>query len=168
MSLNSQMPCIYLTGFMGAGKSAVGRLLAPRLELPFYDLDKVIEAHEKQRIADLFKTQGEAYFRECELRSLQDIDRGVVALGGGAFIQPEIREMVLQKGKVIFLDWPFSILYRRVRYSKHRPLVDNRTKLESLYELRYPDYCKANLIWKSVEPHRETVKQVVKRIQKML
>lgn len=169
MMEKSKLPnCIYLTGFMGAGKSSVGKRLAPRLELPFYDLDRVIEAQQQQTINTIFQNHGENYFRDLELQALSELDKGVIALGGGAFMQKPVRDLLQTKGIVIFLDWPFEILYRRVRHSKHRPLVGDQSKLLELYNMRYRLYLKADLVWQSKSPHRESVKQVVKCIQKQV
>lgn len=159
---------IFLTGFMGAGKSSVGRMLAPRLELPFFDLDRVVEQRLEKSIPQIFAEHGEAYFRECELESVQTLDAGVIALGGGAFVQEPIRSWTLAQGIVIFIDWPFEVLYRRVRNSKHRPLVKSKDELYSLFEQRYAHYQKATFAWRSAAPYRESVKQVVKSIQRKL
>jgi shikimate kinase len=159
---------IYLTGFMGVGKSAVGRMLAPRLELPFVDLDRLIESKYGTSIPRIFEERGEAYFRDSEFDTVQEIGKGVIALGGGAFIQEPLRDWVLQKGIVIFIDWPFDVIYRRVRNSKNRPLVQSKNQLNALFLHRYPLYQKAHITWQSKPPHRESVKQVVKGIQKLL
>jgi shikimate kinase len=132
---------IYLTGFMGSGKSTVGRLLSEKLDIPFYDLDKEIERHLSRQITELFETQGEYYFRDQESAVLKGIrsDPLVMATGGGCFIHN--RDWMLENGIVIFLDATFTDIVRRIGGDPERPLWKNA---ERLYAERLNEYRRAN------------------------
>ena len=121
-------PAIVLVGFMGCGKSTVGRLLGERLGWMFIDLDGEIEQCAGRSIAEIFEAEGEARFREIEHRTLmehlaqsrQGLPR-VLAVGGGAFIDPRNREELDMGGVAIFLDCPVDTLWERVSQDSHRP-----------------------------------------------
>src|SRR5580658_8129753 len=122
-------PGLYLVGFMGSGKTTVGRHLAHRLGWSFFDLDHEIEAAEKTTIAEIFDTRGEPEFRRIESEMLRQhvrsVERGrpaVLALGGGAFVDAGNRELVQQNGIAIWLDCPFDRVQRRVVNTSDRPL----------------------------------------------
>jgi shikimate kinase len=116
---------IYLTGFMGSGKSTAGRLVAEKLKIPFLDLDREIEQTLSTTIAQLFETHGEFYFRDQERELLHRItlDPIVVSTGGGCFI--ENTEWMKQNGIVIFLSVPFDVLASRLGADPSRPLWKN-------------------------------------------
>ena len=140
-------PGIYLVGFMGSGKSTVGRLLADRIGWPFFDLDEEIEARERTAIADIFATRGEAEFRRIEAaalaRHVRAVETGlpaVMALGGGAFVSPANRDLLLRNGVTIWLDCPLSIVEQRVRNATHRPLARDPEQFAVLYEARREIY----------------------------
>jgi shikimate kinase len=145
-------PGLYLVGFMGSGKSTVGRALAHRLGWSFFDIDHEIEAAEKVSIAELFETRGEAEFRRIEAAILQQhvkwIERGlpaVLALGGGAFIEPANRELVAGNGIAIWLDCPFETVQRRVAQASHRPLARDPQKFVALYQSRREIYALSDI-----------------------
>ncbi len=155
-------PNIYLVGFMGAGKSAVGGRIAGRLGLPFIDLDARIERRAGRAIADIFANEGEAFFRDLETRETRAIAApAVIALGGGAFITPALREMSRERGVSVFLEWPFEVLLARAGGDVNRPLAREPEAMKRLYEARAPIYRTADLIWRSRPPHRETIDQTV-------
>jgi shikimate kinase len=140
-------PGIYLAGFMGSGKSVIGRLLAHEMGWSFFDLDSEIEAAEKTSIAEIFEARGEPAFRRIETAMLRQhvawIERGrpaVVALGGGTFAQPENREILQDRGVTVWLDCPFEIVTRRVGRASHRPLARDPEKLAALYRERLESY----------------------------
>ncbi|MBI1355984.1 MAG: AAA family ATPase [Acidobacteria bacterium] len=145
-------PGIYLTGFMGCGKSTVGRLLASKLCWSFVDLDQEIEQAEGRRIAEIFEAEGEERFRAIEATALKEqirLVRGgrarVVALGGGAFVQPDNRERLLSDGGlVVFLDVPVETLWRRIASEEHRPLASDPERFRALYAARLPLYGQAH------------------------
>src|SRR5262252_851705 len=105
---------IYLTGFMGSGKSSIGKILAQQLGSPFIDLDQEIERQANQSITSIFEQRGEKSFREMERSALQlyVMDPFVMATGGGTFIYN--REWMLKQGVVVFLHLPFENLVQRI------------------------------------------------------
>ena len=144
-------PGIYLTGFMASGKTTIGRLLADELGWNFVDIDEEIEAAEGVSIAWIFDAKGEPEFRRIESavirRHIRAIEKGrptVVALGGGAFAQPENAGLFGENGIAIWLDCPFPIVKARVEHASHRPLARDLQKLEQLYEDRRVSYAKAD------------------------
>ena len=140
---------LYLVGFMGAGKTSVGRCLAELLGWRFVDLDAEIEAREGTSVRELFRTKGEPYFREVEREELQrcSSQRGVVmALGGGAFCSDENRRIIESTGTSVWLDAPIDLLYSRCEGdAPSRPLFSTRAEMEALLERRRPLYAKADL-----------------------
>jgi len=145
-------PGIYLVGFMGSGKSTIGRLLAHRMGWSFFDTDDEIEAAEKTSIAAIFDSRGEAEFRRIEAQILREharwIERGraaVVALGGGAFAEPENRRVVEDHGVTVWLDCPLRVVERRVAHASHRPLARDPKTLAALYEVRRESYALADI-----------------------
>jgi shikimate kinase len=144
-------PGIYLAGFMGSGKSTIGRLLADRLGWHFVDLDEEIEAAAGMRIFEIFETRGEAEFRRIERDIMRKRVRGieggrptVMALGGGAMVQPENFAMIEDNGITIWLDCPFETVRRRVGDSSHRPLARDPEAFARLYEERRESYARAD------------------------
>jgi len=140
-------PGIYVVGFMGSGKSTIGRLLAHRLGWSFFDTDEEIERAEKTSIAEIFEQRGEPEFRRIETTILRQhvawIERGrpaVLALGGGAFTQPENRETLADRGVTVWLDCPFETVSRRVAQASHRPLARQPEELAELYRSRLEIY----------------------------
>ncbi len=145
-------PGLYLVGFMGSGKSTIGRALAHRLGWSFFDIDHEIEAAEKVSIAEMFETRGEAEFRRIEATILRQhvkwIERGlpaVLALGGGAFIEPANRELVTGNGIAIWLDCPLETVQRRVSQASHRPLARDPEKFAALYQSRREIYALSDM-----------------------
>lgn len=119
---------IFLTGFMGAGKSTVGRLLAPLMNMDFVDLDTEIEMVAGRRIAGIFEDLGEAEFRALEQKCLHaSPEHAVIATGGGCFIFNT--EWMLQNGTVVYLHVPFDALASRIGADPSRPLWKNAEKL---------------------------------------
>jgi shikimate kinase len=146
MSHDSSAPLLVLIGFMGAGKTTVGRLLAHQLSCPLVDLDIEI-GHVHGSIPDLFSSRGEVGFRAIEHHHLGQIlprlkRPSVLALGGGAYLQPANRELLARhSATVIFLDAPFEVLKTRIQGTGHqRPLVRDLESLRKLFEKRRPTY----------------------------
>jgi len=144
-------PGIYLVGFMGSGKSTIGRLLAERIGWHFVDLDEEIEAAENMSILEIFETRGEAEFRRVEREKMRERVRAiecgrptVLALGGGAIVQPENYALVENNGIAIWLDCPFETVRRRVETASHRPLARDPTSFARLYETRRESYARAD------------------------
>jgi shikimate kinase len=140
---------VVLVGFMGSGKSTVGRILAQRLGWGFIDMDERIEARTGHRIAEIFRELGEAAFRGEELavaRELQSATRRVIATGGGAFAQAKTREALRAGAFTVFLSGDFDTLARRVPPDGSRPLAADREIMRRLLEEREPYYRSADLI----------------------
>lgn len=118
---------IFLAGFMGAGKTTIGRVLAARMGLPFIDLDDVIEAQAGQQIPEIFRYQGEAVFRALELKALEStamMAGAVVATGGGALASEKNMEVALGLGLVVYLKMGRHALAERLmRSAGDRPLL---------------------------------------------
>jgi shikimate kinase len=145
-----QTPGIYLVGFMGSGKSTVGTLLADHLGWPFADLDRDIEVAHHSTIRTLFETLGERKFRQIEAEALASRVRAVkngrptvLALGGGAYVQPENAALVDASGVTIWLDAPFETVQHRVGSSNHRPLSADPIFFRELYFSRRDAYARA-------------------------
>jgi shikimate kinase len=144
-------PAIYLIGFMGCGKSTVGRALADELGWSFIDLDDEIERAQGTAISNIFDTQGEAAFRGIETAALRDRVRNVqsgrpqvVSLGGGAFLADENFELVSNNGVTVWLDCPLSQIERRIAGQTHRPLARDPERLRNLFETRRGGYARAD------------------------
>ncbi len=136
---------IYLCGFMGCGKSHMGRLLAEKLGCTLVDLDAYIEEKENLSIPEIFERYGEAHFRSLEARYIREMpENSIVATGGGAIINPFTAETARNTGKVIFLDADFELCYERIKGDEHRPLVMKNTKkqLNALFNNRREIYLK--------------------------
>lgn len=143
-------PGIYLVGFMGSGKTTVGKLLAERLGWTFVDLDEDIEAEHKTSIADIFEKHGEERFREFETEAIRKrvkmVRSGrpmVLAVGGGAFIRQENYELLTDHGVTVWLDCPLDIAWRRVSICTSRPLARDCGKFGELFEARRSSYARA-------------------------
>ena len=124
---------ICLIGFMGSGKTTIGRVLSDALNKDWIDLDNYIEMQTKKRISDIFAEKGESYFRSLEqmyLKQLIDEGTGIISTGGGVITTPE-NISLLQKTCSIYLEYPFEILYERIAGDRNRPLA---TSYEALYE----------------------------------
>ena len=124
---------IALIGMMGSGKSTIGNLLAKKLGGILIDIDKKIEKIENQKISQIFELKGEAYFRELEfnvtIQSLKDNNK-IISLGGGAFMNKELRKIIKQKSKTFWLYWNTDTLIKRINSNDKRPVVKNMNQIE--------------------------------------
>jgi shikimate kinase len=117
---------IYLTGFMGSGKSTIGPILANTLGWDFFDLDKLIENKAGKKIREIFDQEGENYFRKLETETLKEISEShniIISLGGGAIANKENLEILKKTGKIIYLKVSLDTVYHRLRYKKDRPAL---------------------------------------------
>jgi len=167
---------VVLVGMMGAGKSSIGRRLAQRLGVTFVDADAEIEAAAGMTIAEIFATYGEPYFRSGEQRviaRLLESGPKVLATGGGAFINPETRAGVRQKGVSVWLKAEFEVLMRRVkrRATADRPMLqgDPAQRIRHLMDERYPVYAEADVTVISREvSHEIIVNEIVSELARVL
>lgn len=136
---------LYLVGFMGAGKTSVAGALGQRIGWRVADIDQLVETRERRSIAAIFQQNGESHFRNVERLVLTELvpERHlIVATGGGTFVDPENRAMMLADGAVAWLDVPLAGLLERVPQDGSRPLAADRAQLEQLYlrrEVAYRD-----------------------------
>jgi shikimate kinase len=149
-------PGIYLVGFMGCGKTTIGRLLAKRIGWHFADLDQDIEKAHGRTVQQIFAENGEPHFRALEHHALKalvnDVERGkpcVVALGGGTFVRPENYALLENNGVTLWLDTPFELIRKRVPSDGSRPLATDDEKFRELFDTRRHLY--------QVADHRITV-----------
>ena len=163
---------IVLVGLMGAGKSSVGRRLATRLGLPFTDADTEVEAAAGCTIEEIFERHGEQYFRDGERRVIARLlggPRQVLATGGGAYMDPETRLRIRERGIAIWLKAEFDVLLKRVKRRKDRPLLKNgdaEGTLRRLIDLRYPVYAEADITIESGDgPHELVVDEIIRRLK---
>jgi shikimate kinase len=166
---------IVLVGMMGAGKSSIGRRLAARLGIPFSDADAEIEEAAGMSIADIFEAHGEPSFRSGEARVIaRMLEHGpqVLATGGGAFINPQTRARIHEKGISVWLKAEIDVLSRRLRRRIDRPLLktaDPTATLASLLAVRNPVYGEANLVVMSRDvPHDVIVEEIVAALRSKL
>ncbi len=139
---------LFLVGFMGAGKSTMGPLLAGRLRWDFVDLDEKIEHDQNRTIREIFETEGEPGFRRIETQALTQLEgrkHCVVALGGGAFVEQVNRLVVARLGVSVFLDCRLDVILARCPADGTRPLLQTPALVEQLYESRLPLYRKCDV-----------------------
>ncbi|MBD8026083.1 shikimate kinase [Ureibacillus sp. Re31] len=157
---------IYLVGFMGCGKSAIGRRLSYFLRMPYYDMDHEIVRQQGMSIPEIFEKYGESHFRALEtefLRNFRD-EACIISTGGGVAINEENRKIMRRTGLVFFLDATFEDIYIRIKNDKNRPIVQRSTKqeLEQLYHTRRKFYRTAGHI--RVLTEGRTLRQIVEYI----
>lgn len=139
---------IFLVGFMGSGKTTVGRALSLSIGWSFIDIDEQIVAREARPIPDIFRLRGEPYFRKVEstvLFALADQAKTVVALGGGTFCQPENQVFIKQHGVSIWLHCSLNEILQRLPNDGSRPLFRSPAEVEALLAHRIPFYEQADL-----------------------
>ncbi len=141
------MSNVILIGYMGCGKSTVGRRLSYRLRMPYVDTDNLIETKEKTTISDIFATQGEEVFRQMEtdcIKSIFDYRQDyVIAVGGGLPVREENREIMKKLGTIIYLRAKPDTIYERLKNDTKRPLLqgeDPQGKICTMIGLRGPIY----------------------------
>ncbi len=162
---------IYLVGFMGTGKTAVGKELARKKKLQFVDLDGLIELREKRTISDIFAKNGEPYFRKVEKRVLKEVSKEkefVVACGGGIVLDKENIKIMKETGIIICLTASPQVILKRTSAYRHRPLlnVSNPHKqIELLLKLRAPYYAQAD---KTIDTSKISIKEVLDKILELL
>jgi shikimate kinase len=154
---------LVLVGLMGAGKSAIGRIVAQQLGLPFVDTDTEIERVSRMTISELFAAYGEEEFRALETRVIKRLLRTgprVVSTGGGAFINEKTRKQIERGGLSIWLNADLEVLWERVNKRDHRPLLKTENPKQTLKDLmdkRYPIYALADITVLSRDVRKEVI-----------
>lgn len=143
-NLEPRTSSIFLLGFMASGKTTIGRALAAHLKSPFIDIDEEIIKCAGKPIAEIIRQEGEPYFRQLETQCLQQATQersGVIALGGGAFLQAINRDLIAQKGISVWLNAPFELCWRRIQQDTVvRPLAPTKEEAYTRYQQRTPIY----------------------------
>jgi len=157
---------VYLVGFMGAGKTTIGSLLARRLDVPFFDLDALVEQAEAMTIKEIFATCGEPHFRKRErdiLQSTRHVERAVIATGGGTFTFEENIQFMRTGGVSVYLSAQFPLLVSRVgERAAERPLFRDDLAMHQLYQSRLKFYRMSDLTIEIREG--EEPEEIVERI----
>ncbi len=154
---------LVFVGLMGAGKSAIGRMTASQLGLPFVDTDAEIERVSRMTISELFEAYGESEFRALETRVIKRLLKTgprVISTGGGAFINEKTRNQIEQGGISLWLKADLDVLWERVNKRDHRPLLKTenpKQTLENLMNQRYPIYALADLTVQSRDERKEVI-----------
>ena len=166
---------VVLVGMMGVGKTSVGRKLSSLLHLPFVDADEEIERAAQMSIAEIFERFDETYFRDGERRviaRLVDGERKIIATGGGAFVNPQTRALILERAIAVWLDCDLEVLLERVGRKDTRPLLrqgDPREILTRLKAERESAYAEAPIhVTSAGGPHLRTVTRVLKGLEAWL
>ena len=166
---------VVLVGLMGVGKSTVGRRLAAALDTGFVDADDEIESAANRSVGEIFESHGEAYFRDGERRviaRLMEEGHGVIATGGGAFVDDGTRRLILEDGIAVWLDCDIETLVERTARRDSRPLLkqgDPRQILIDLKERRSAAYAEAHLhVVTDDGPHQRTVERIIEAIDAWL
>jgi shikimate kinase len=157
---------IYLIGFMGSGKTTIGRELASRIDTPFFDLDELVESAEKMTIREIFSLQGEPYFRKRErdiLRSTRNLEAAVIATGGGTFTFDDNIQFIKSEGLSVYLSAPYALLRARVdEKAADRPLFTDDVATHELFTARIRYYRMSDITIEVRE--EETPGEIVERL----
>ena len=169
LNINNKLN-ISLCGMMGSGKSAIGKILANKLDYNFIDVDKMIEVDAGKSIKKIFEEDGEQYFRDLEEKitiNILELKETIVSLGGGAIINKNIRGSIKKNSYNIYLNVNIDILTKRLQNSKTRPLIYKKNlkkELVNLIGIREKFYRKADLIVKNEKNIIETTENIIERI----
>ena len=166
--MNSNKNLVFL-GMMGSGKSSIGNLVSLKLDLPFVDIDNLIIKNTNMTVSEIFDKKGEDYFRDLEekttLKCLKKI-KNVISLGGGGFINFKIRKEILANHFSFWLNWDESILLKRIRNNKKRPLAFKSTdqEIKTIIKNRSKIYSNAQF---KINCNKLTKTEIVKKIIKI-
>ena len=169
LNINNKLN-ISLCGMMGSGKSAIGKVLANKLDYNFIDVDKLIEIDAGKTIKKIFDEDGEQYFRDLEEKitiNILEYKKTIVSLGGGAIINKKIRRSIKKNSYNIYLHVDVDILMKRLQNSKTRPLIYKKNlkrELINLIDIREKFYLKADLIVKNETKIIEKTENIIKKI----
>ena len=158
---------IVLTGFMGAGKSAVGRRLKEQTGMEMVDTDDIIERDAGMAISEIFEKFGEPHFRELEKKAVEEaseLENHIIVTGGGVVLKEENINNLKKDGKIIYLHAPAEILFERIKDETHRPLLqvdDPLGKIKELLEFRAPFYANNDFL---IETSKMSVDEVAQEV----
>ena len=160
---------LILIGMMGAGKSTIGSILAKKLKYEFIDIDQKIEISQRMKISKIFKIRGEKYFREIEEKiSKQFLEESqkVIALGGGGFLNNNIRRKILKSHVSFWLNWKSKTILKRVRRNKKRPIIEklDNDQIKKLIIDRNVIYAKAK---NKISCENKTINEIVESIKRI-
>ena len=173
INLNKELKAkkLFLVGFMATGKTTIGKRISSKLNVPFFDTDKELEFFFKISINDFFKAHGEDKFREIEEKVILDkiknnnMNGFVMSLGGGAYLNENVRNLVDSLGISIWLDSNIDIIYNRIKNSKNiRPLTqkfDSKEKLKELLDERVYYYKKAAIKVNIINTSKENMTEII-------
>ncbi len=153
-------------GMMGSGKSSIGSMVSKKLNLNFFDIDQLIENDQKMKISKIFEIKGENFFRDIERKITLNIlksRRGVIALGGGAFITRAIKHEILENHLSFWLNWNIDTLVNRIKNSKKRPLAVNSSKNELIEIIKKRSIIYSKALYK-IDCENFTKQQITKKI----
>ncbi len=137
---------IYLVGYRGTGKTTIGKILAKKLNKTFVDTDELIENRKRKKIEQIFRENGEEYFRKIEhliLKEISSLKNQIVSTGGGIVIKEENRKIIKESGITIYLKADKETIYNRIKFDKNRPSLTDKdplSEIEYLLEKRKPYY----------------------------
>ena len=157
---------LILLGMMGVGKTTIGKLVAKKLNLDFYDIDQIIEKENNMKINDIFQKKGETFFRKQEEYTTINYlkkKHSIISLGGGAFINKNIRDNILSNAKSFWLTTSVEILKSRIKFSKKRPIINQigLDNIEDLIKKRKEFYSLADY---KIECRKLTINQISDKI----
>jgi shikimate kinase len=158
---------LYLVGFMGAGKTTVARAIGKLTGWRVEDIDQRIESREHRTVASIFSQQGEPYFRQLErlaLGELLPLRHVVIATGGGTFVEPDNRALMLADGAVAWLELSLAQVIERVPADGRRPLASDRAQMEQLFARRQLAYAQAHVRVDASRPVPEVVGRLLEWI----
>ena len=163
---------IVLIGIMGVGKSTTGRKLANMLSLPFYDTDKEIEKKCYCSVADIFYYAGESYFRDYEVRIIEELlnrEKAVIATGEGTFVIPAARELIKERAISVWVSANNDVVSKRITHLNTRPLLENKDKdviLAKFVKEREHIYAQANVsVDSSYKSRNKTVNDIIEALK---
>lgn len=156
---------VYLCGFMGCGKTTIGRKLAEKLLLPYTDMDEYITQKYKMSVPQIFEQKGEDFFRQAETDAIAELAGigGVISCGGGAMLRQQNADIANKSGTVVYIDVNFETCYARICNDKNRPIVATNSKeqLFDLYNTRSVVYMKNSKIHVSGEDTSENIVKLI-------